>query len=448
MRFALISLAGASKIGSPPKLVRKAKEVGLHVNRPLPVIPGLAFPLAMIGAQSMEDRLIEEGQRTGRLFWTVMPLDPAIPPQISDSATDAIPRMDARIASFFNTQQTEDIENRRSAPYLLFDSEVTPQGQLELIRDPIARSVDSIVFGVESRNLIIKYQSNCRTLKKFLMDLQLDYWFIRYVTSIDPTITPRVYFLSPPVKLPPFRVPKTAFAMSEEEYVKCAAHPRSKVRYMVMDRAEVSVFDLIKTEGVGRESRFFQSLEMGMTIIRKLKTLHAHEIVHADIHPGNIVILHSEDEEFGLIDFGKSFFDSDQKSATDWWDPHCYLSHFNLQGHRLAFRDDVYKTLLAAAFLMNEKSTVYDVCVELGNSKKRDELIELHSSKFIFDPPDGDVVEIAFPSLGPEQRSIVRDSLSTALELARSVADVRELPNHDAILDHLEVALRTARADT
>jgi hypothetical protein len=230
---------------------------------------------------------------------------------------------------------------------------------------------------------------------------------------------------------------------------------------MVMDRIPSSLNDLMNADNDvnGRplypKKKFAMSLNMAISVIAKLKVMHnlnvnlgdnlsTSGILHGDVHPGNIAQLIKGDlKNFGLIDFGKALLSSEIRAHTDMgtWEPNCYLSHYNMKGAGFSYRDDVYKTLLAASFLMTG-TVVFKKCMSLAR-KSQDAIVNFHSQTFLFDPDEtGIFLQQALPNGSAEDRRSISEHLREALRLSRAVEDVKEQPPYDAIIRELDSALQ------
>ena len=364
-----------------------------------------------------------------------------------------LPEKDAalhpRIREMLAAQLARDAQWPDSAPYLLYDSEILGDGTRIQIGDTISQKEDVMVFHLSSSHpalpapkKVIKYQSNCYSLNSALLDLERDYWFLKEVEHLG--ISPKAVFLSPPGDLPSFVTPKIAFETGLDALRECAEHPRAYIRYMVMDMIPETVWKLLHKNVGHWGDRFFLAMNMAISLIEKLERLHAIGIIHGDVHVDNIAKLDAGDTNFGLIDYGKAFFDDEYKDKSNYshWDSHCFLSSNNLKNVRFGFRDDVYKTLLAAGFLMT-KTALYNHCIGLG--PKRVDLIQFHETYFLFDAPRVDSIYTAFPLLSVEQRGAIRGRLANALALSRSVVDVRDKPDYGGIVRNLKEAVQLAR---
>jgi hypothetical protein len=235
---------------------------------------------------------------------------------------------------------------------------------------------------------------------------------------------------------------------------------------MIMERIQFTVWDMMAKAAVPMSDadRFETAIVMAVSVVKKLQTIHeeADSFLHGDIHAANIAVkgyvgdIPTEDN-FVLIDFGKAFFEkefahvvSDQTSVM--WTPHCHLSHFNLEGSRFGYRDDVYKTLLSAAFLMNKGSQLSDYSHKLADRDDKGEgLKNFHKYEFIFDLPpipgvdNTDIVQLAFPHMDPAKRALVRKGLGSALDAVRGIQAAADKPDYKFIIGELEGALASVR---
>jgi len=379
------------------------------------------------------------------------------------------------ISGFLDSQRAFDLEHSEIyAPWLLYpfdafeDPDSRQQSFLVLDRAKVVKK-NVIIYPVKDRrDLIVKYQSTCATPFLTVTELMRDFWFLKIAGPLG--ISPQVYWLSPPAKFPVFRPEKINFKMSSSDWELCAIDPRSHVRFMVMERIAYTVDNVVYREKDapvaltygGGARRIIAALHMAMGILKKVKLLHTHDpaVIHGDIHVGNVAVRAGlkrestpEPEDFVLIDFGRAFFESERAGGDQWfpWRSHCFLSHYNLDGFRLGYRDDVYKTLLTAAFLMNGEPLL-KYCVELAAREDNAESIKkFHREVFIFDMPATifgehtgrfeDSIEDAFPKVPENKRDIVRTHLRNALQIARNVKNVRDLPRHDDVIRELQSAL-------
>jgi hypothetical protein len=384
------------------------------------------------------------------------------------SASD-IGKVHELVRDLWGAQSEQDRrDSSMYAPSFMYESEATRGESFFVVpRTPAeVTKEDVLIEGVYGHaDWVIKWQSSCKQPKnKIFPDILRDYWFARIASGLG--VSQQVYYLSPPAKFPKYIPPKLIFGMTGESWTKCARDFKSSVRFMIMERIQFTVADMVEQEpsvveaqipffgslGSNNGLRFQTALVMAISIVKKLKTLHTSEnpIVHGDVHVGNIAVknfdTHLREANFVLIDFGKSFFNAEfegQEPRGSWSGPPCIGSSFNFDGFRSSFRDDVYRTLLAAAFLMNERDSLWEHCVSMSDNGEIDQLVNFHAEEFIFDAPRGraNIVQKAFPSMEETHRDQIRSHLAEALRLARAVPSVEENPDYDGITRVLQSAL-------
>ena len=348
------------------------------------------------------------------------------------------------ITGFLAAQLETDALNPDSAPLAMYDGDILPGNRRVKLGRRISGTkfvlVNEIVDHTDSVDgiAVIKYQSSCESPNSPFNVILRDYWFQRILAGTN--ICPKVYFVSPPAKFPKFKTPKLNFRLDETEWTKCANHPRSHIRYMVMEKIPTTVWGLLNQRGAALEERFRLGLQLIDDLIPKLKRMHTElgiGIVHADLHPGNIVQL--RDDSFGLLDFGLAFFRDEygprdrarERSPKGF--AHCFYSHYNIMGYRFGPRDDVFKALLSAAFLMTN-SELYGECMKFQTNPNGMYLFHRNGNFFNFKNTLISQAGVAGEN-GEIEQAIVKH-LEMTLVLARSVNGVDDLPNYDEITRH------------
>lgn len=286
----------------------------------------------------------------------------------------------------------------------------------------IARSGAATVFGVQDRpDLVVKYQCNCQVLDG-VHPLVREYLLLQEVAAIG--VTPRVFFLSPSTKFSDEIVAKTQWTMDLATRKACANDPRSEVRFMVSERLSGSV----------RPSKPLRAVNVMIDAILALQKLHSLGLVHGDIHPGNVGFRsRNRNEQVVLLDLGFSHFVSDENPFR-WpaWlrhnHAHCWWSHWNNQGHMLAFRDDVFRTLMVGAYMINSREWS-KYCHSLESDLIAMVAWKEHANFFVI------------PDMEPRVSQDALGHLIKALSLARSVSNTHDRPPYAAIV----AALRNAR---
>ena len=365
-----------------------------------------------------------------------------------------------RMEHLHSKQIQSDGINRLSTPFLLENFELVSLRPGSIAKVYLERNIwvgpDSSIFTLLDpgpstlpSEAIVKYQTNCRYVSEDpIHPLVREYLMLKYVENID--IALKAYFLSPPARFPKSVTTKTFFNMPEERWNKCMADPRVNVRYMVMERGSISLFQMMKSlESHGDEQhRFRSAIKMGYSVLRHVYNLHQNDMVHGDIHLDNAVL--NKDGRVRLIDFGLAFFEEEKINTPDiirgnMTYVHCLFSHWNMEGYRLAFRDDAFKTLMMTALLLNGPSLMTTLCGK-ENPMPELEAFQWRRDKFIFGGIEEiDVVERAFPEWSEELKSEVRNRLKNVLATARSVKSVGDKPDIMSMLNDLNFILAAAR---
>lgn len=334
-----------------------------------------------------------------------------------------------------NRQISLDALNELSTPLLAYDREVIVRpGKAPLaiaLGEPIARRYESVLYGIlGARNLIIKYQSNCDNLRS-IHPLLRDYWFLHFLQGTG--LSPDPLFISPPTKLTNLRTHKTHFEMDDNERLECIAHPNSAVRYMLMARIKTSFTDLVYDSAAkGYIFSLQATFQLARDLIQKLETLHRRGVVHADIHPGNVVLMDDEMHHIGFIDFGLSFFAAGKIGTPDRIrEPlshiHCLFSSYDLEGFRFSYRDDAFKAVMIVAFLMNGPPWM-SYCERLETDGAA--MLAFKRDHFLFViPGETDRIE-AMSNVTPEAKAEVRSRLQRTLDLVRNIHDINAVPPH------------------
>jgi serine/threonine protein kinase len=83
---------------------------------------------------------------------------------------------------------------------------------------------------------------------------------------------------------------KTDFDLDPED-----RHPNSTVRYMIMERGKMTLFQYMKLLDLNEDKafRFRSALKAGVQLLKHLRVLHDAGIVHGDIHLANVVVNHN-----------------------------------------------------------------------------------------------------------------------------------------------------------
>lgn len=335
-------------------------------------------------------------------------------------------------------------------PRLAYDAELImtgPKAGRLPIGEPLATTSTSRIFAVLNDAFrVVKYQHNCYDLGN-VHPLLRDYIFLQELAGSG--LAPAAQYLSPPVRVPASVTPKTAFGMRPANRASCAENEGGQIRFMVMERVlwtlDNRVWDLHR---IGRRFPVRHSIHLTASLIKTIQRLHGHGIVHGDVHWGNVAMVERGDRQIlNLIDFGNAMFvDEMHRLPIMAREPrsvnHCLLSHWNIEGYRISFRDDVFRALLVGAFLINGMP-FSDLCVYLETNVE--EMLRFKREGFIFSTPSGPD-RIDGLDFDTNTKRFVRRRLFNALNMARSVEGIDERPNYDFIISQLMAAVRVLTA--
>ena len=304
------------------------------------------------------------------------------------------------------------------------------------------RQRQATIFALADRpDVLLKYEINCDSLHD-IHPLVREALMLNRFKDLD--ITPRFLYLSGPLKFVLPRKTKTHVSLSDADLEKCAHHKRSSVRVIAMENAGPSVYDYVG-KGALSENGFplDDALRITLDLLKILEELHGRGIVHGDVHPGNVVI-NSNTGKVKIIDFGRAFF------AVDFLDKppnvrapfsliHCLLSHWNIEGERFGFRDDLFKALhVLAVLLMGRSFTKHCIALQDDSNPVRLFLFKIAGNYFQI-PGLRDPVEEA-QDLNSDIRELVKIHLNRAMDIARDQPDV----NAPARIAEVRVQLQAA----
>ena len=350
--------------------------------------------------------------------------------------------MDDVFRPLAEAQIEDDIANNASTPMLDFDVELLPgsmDGMLQMVSlgDPVATFDGSVAFRLEGTpSLVIKYQSNCGRIRKVHPSLR-EFWILKHLEQLG--ISPAARFVSPPAKLEFPITPKTGFPILFRKRVKCVADSRSTVRYIVMDSVGESMHSVMtRNRGGGAFVPLKLAVRMLHDLVKVLKVMHSHGIVHGDIRPSSVVYIRPS--EIGLIDFAGAFFAEGRKGKPERvagsstprnldGGGRCMGSVYILEGARWSYRDDLFAAVLTAAILMNGMR-YWDYCQSLERDYVAMRAFK-HDS-FLFQDPSGPDVIRRLPVSSELQIDIIQ-RLNQVLQIVRSQDMIDEFPAYDAV---------------
>jgi len=364
------------------------------------------------------------------------------------------------IGSMMRRQFKVDESNQQFVPRLtLADSEPVGgriRGTLQLTRR-IYRGHQSTVFEAAKGSslfgvvpYLIKYEWNCDPISRGIHPLIVEKKFGREIAE-KTGLAPRPIFLSAPRTYSGELTPKTEFQMPQSFKDKCVEGGRSNLRFLVVEKINgVTIGQLRRSSSTNGILTLKVVFSLAVFAIEGLANIHDLNIVHGDIHRGNIMLEYGEGKKFDIhkdpetgkiqglkfIDFGRSFtYEPDLPSTPvhrRFRYYHHMYTHWQIEGYAWSKRDDLYKLIHMIAMLMNDQREYVDFENSLMaqfDSKTGiviegsvDRLISWKRDDFIFRIPGSDPLA----SL-PDQRAI-RENLSEVLNLVRAVEINGDIP--------------------
>ena len=355
----------------------------------------------------------------------------------TDFSGETKARWHPRIAKRMNSQRVIDMGNARFAPNLEYELyrkpkvhyEHTPLGRLTLDRRIASGRYSSIFTVEENPNVVVKYQSNCGRLYSPHPAL-LDYWGLQDSAIANIEGVPRVFFISPGVRMPREKTTKCDFGASEQEWRTCNG---STVRFTVMEKVGVALGQIHFVSGRGFPPRL--AVRYGVQLISILREMHLAGIIHGDVHAGNVLL--DNHNRLKLTDFDQFKYVHPlgmiDRVVAPFSRSHPFLSPWEIQGYAADVRDDLFRAVAMVATLMHPRLPYEDIL--LGMSPE-----EMHTWKtrgMLFSPfvtPDeqGDSWGVSDPIILKRLRELFEE----VLRVARSPS-VQIPLNHDHLIAQL-----------
>ena len=327
-----------------------------------------------------------------------------------------------------------------SLDYVSYFSQNTVLGNFQLSKEiVIAITETSAIHNLTDSNWIIKYQMDCLEELTAIHPLLADYWFVEHVAPFG--LAPKPVVLSDPVPLRARKTLKTDFHIRSSLYRACA-HLGSSVRYAIMERERENLHDYMLSQP-GEKLPFVKAIQLGLDLINLVKRLHDNaQIVHGDIHSGNVCFSSKNPSKLVLIDFARAKFLDDTVSQERIREPNVWndalLSPWEIMGFEPARRDDVMRVLLLVATLMNGFS-FYNYLSSFNSDVGTSLDIKVHRNLFLADPAINPLEELG---ISRSDRSEIVEHLESVLEAARSVRFRADRPNYELIEENFKNAIK------
>ena len=401
--------------------------------------------------------------------------------------------IDAGLREFILANQIRDAHSPGIYTPRIYDFDMT-ESIPGLDREPVTIALgpvmttvyDATVHRIEGdESKIVKYLCDCAG-REWIHPLLRDEYFSNKMHALG--LAPKVHYVSPARKLTFSRpTSKTRFRMHIVKASACARESRSSVRFMVRDAVPQTVSDLAaRYASMDHIQRIPIHLAMSIAskTIRGLERMHDAGIIHGEIHAGSVVLMAESAGTFdvGFFDFGEAKTAEEMMTRpiqggeeegmryADWlyipYTPrgvdyaklqtpppadseglrylNSYMSPFELQGFEPSFRDDVFRAVQMAAFLIN--GPTYKAFVEsLPWKFTEGSHLAFKAGEFLFNSIDGpDVIE-AIPGITAAAKGEIRERLQAVLDLVRNVEGVATRPPYSAILAEIDAIIALAQ---
>jgi hypothetical protein len=287
--------------------------------------------------------------------------------------------------------------------------------------DELFASPTTAVFEVVSPpDLVVKYQISYSGDDLFKMIR--DAFFADFFSSKQ--ISVGAIYVSPGVALGNQRSRKTPFPPSGDT-------DSNTVRFLVTQDAGSSLYQWVKAQDAQRLP-VNVSVRIVLDLLDMLREMHSSGVVHGDIHPGNVMMNSPNGGNIRLIDFERTLLHHElvvKKSNRRF--AHCLMSPWEMEGWAYSYRDDVFRALIVAAYLIGGTEWLSH-CRAMEQNGDNPSMHEWMKQGSIFDIPN------KFSLTVSDQ---VRSQLEDALQIAREPYHPLAIPRYDEISRTLNTIL-------
>ena len=345
--------------------------------------------------------------------------------------------------------------------------DTTPLGRI-FLGARLATGWSSRIYAAELRNRIFQIseegpRKRARTAQSFFItqpvavkysnDCGIDTHPLEHeflVLSILNTtgIAPHVFYLSGAAEIPADeRVREQVRTRNIDTFLKQTGCVGAQIRFLVEERVGSTfskLFEGIRAQAGGSASDLLlTALELTAQAVLRLEALHAHGLVHGDIHEHNIAV--RDDGDVVLIDFEYAKF-----YPLEWGTPKAdavgfdemnsmYLSVWQLEGDRMAPRDDVYRLLESLSRILHgaEWTQNFDILAvpKLGETETEVVRDLKWTADLFVDGPFGSSVGAGLPAA---LRTEIQERLEAlALEFTSAHPHPDDAIDYDSIIDEL-----------
>ncbi len=161
----------------------------------------------------------------------------------------------------------------------------------------------------------------------------VDFWFLKYIESTG--VVPLVYILSQKMN---YRDCPAIRSETGCKTPKCFSFAEDHVRYTIMERLPGR-----SLKAMGSMSRR-DAIQYGVAMLDAVSRIHAYNVVHGDLHAGNVIVV-SDDGNLKFIDFENASIFVDECLDDD-----------DYSEHETSFRHDVMDLLDIVVSLLGDES--------------------------------------------------------------------------------------------
>jgi serine/threonine protein kinase len=388
-------------------------------------------------------------------------------PETEIRTPDGMPRLAP------NSALWEDYYHESVPAWIVSDTPSTSDVVVATFDDRIARQGRTAVFDLGSGK-VIKYSRFCPYISKDFETrvdtLLLESYFLELLN--DTGIANRIYYYSR-AGVMPMPGAWTRLGLPKLDLKWCEDDSAPVVRYMISEKIQMDMCEFAKTLG---PAKFTHSVRVGIATINLLERLHSHDIIHGDIHCGNVA-LSADGSRHVLIDFGRASIINAEldKTHPSYRAPspvsvaaiepdvelgcHMYDTPWEMLGMKRSFRDDIFRVFrMMAGIVYGPKTAVYlyDLC-EGFSEADTSEFIRLQTSANPLDFESesewhGRVRNLLVDALKSEPEEMRRQKDIIAERFAQLIYHVRQLgpmakPDYLMIIQGLNSIIDLAAVD-
>ena len=357
---------------------------------------------------SVEDALGEIAEDS--LFSPERPLS-AFGRVVEQFSDDQIRKLDSRIAALLAHRIQRDEALEEFTPQFTNMYERSPAIDRIDLGERAAVSDEALVFFVANKSdIFIKYMHDCSgkdTGRSFPHPLLMEAWLTAHAATLN--LSPRVYFVSPPARLPTTleSSPKTAFQLNPVEQLDCFLQDTT-VRFSIFERTHGKSLNRLLNEG--HLGGVKHAARIAITLFKGLQALHSLEIVHGDLGIDRITMVQDPGNRYRLFfvnfsmasytdRFGFATRDRPRVRSLRHAVLQSFWEHAGGEGYRYTQRDDLFRAMQIVADVLSPDRYIADQ-INMVNSGNLTELMAWKQFGNLFQSPRNTTGHIPFTSIG------------------------------------------------